>query len=96
MSTEICFNKEELAAFSAKLPYFDPSLSENERNVLQLILAKAGAGTNNVLEGHAQPFSYPGQDKATLVKLAKAIDGKEAIASENDMDWLYNIWTYHF
>jgi hypothetical protein len=84
MTSTITFDQQELAALNSKLASFDGSLSDNEKEVLRVILSGKG--------GEGREFH---QDKSALVRLAKAVEGPCA-SEEGGLDWLYNIWTYHF
>lgn len=91
MKNEISFNKEELQILSEKLSEFGDSLSEKERSILNLILARAKGNAKLEKSKATSTFS---DNKDAIMNLAKAIEGKESV--QPDGGWGYVSWTYHF
>lgn len=94
MEKQIALNPEELKALSAKLEKFNKGLSEKEKSIMDLIIARAGSGTDKELSA----VDFNSRDlKDSLTKLAGAVSGKKVIPSKMK-DWIYVSWqwTYTF
>ncbi len=90
MAKEISFSNEELTNFSSKLTEFSDNLSQNEKDVLNLILARARGESEIELP---KPINFT-NNKESLINLANAIEGKST--KDGGPDWEYAIWTYRF
>lgn len=90
MEEEISFSNEELTNFSNKLTDFGGNLSQKEKDVMNLILARA-RGENDIKLPKPADFT---NDKESLINLANAIEGKND--KHSGPDWEYAIWTYRF
>jgi len=94
MEKQIVLSPEELKVLSGKLEKFNKGLSDKEKGIMDLIIARAGSGTDKELT--VADFDSK-VSKDSLAKLAGAVSGKKVIPSKMK-EWIYASWqwTYTF
>ena len=91
----IQIDRKELDALQGHLNKLMDDLPDNQREALQLMLARAASSDapDEVVNGFLDVAKSKDHD-VTLPVLARALDGRSN-AGNVASTWIYNVWTHH-